>query len=182
LLLTFQPGRVLSGSYRGDGFTRPPTSGEDDIGRHLRNASYPLLKVEAPAEHQQITLETKTLDRYVGQYQLGPNAIMTMSRDGDRFYTQLTGQPKFEVFAESERRLSAAIAKRFKDQSQAPGTEAALRHNIEELQRGEPKLSWARCSRLPSPASGRAGPIYIRSSSSTAPLSGASCSAPTVRQ
>jgi hypothetical protein len=160
-------------------------SGEDDIGRHLLNPSYPLLKVEAPTEHQQISLDTKTFDRYVGQYQLGPNAIMTVSRDGDRFYSQLTGQPKVEVFAESDRRFflkvvgaqltfdvdaqgaanqmtlhqggrdiiakrmndadiqraaeeSAAIAKRFKDQIQSPGTEAALRHNIEELQRGEP--------------------------------------------
>ncbi len=160
-------------------------AGEDDIGRHLLNASYPLLKVEAPGEHQQISLDTKTFDRYVGQYQLGPGAIMTMSRDGNTFYTQLTGQPKFEVFAESERKFflkvvdaqltfdvneqgaatqvtlhqngnnivakrmndadtkraaeeSAAIAKRFKDQTQSPGTEAALRRNIEELQRGEP--------------------------------------------
>jgi CubicO group peptidase (beta-lactamase class C family) len=160
-------------------------AGVDDIGRHLLNATYPLLKVEAPAEHKQITLDTTTLDRYIGQYQLGPNAIITMSRDNDRFYTQLTGQPKFEVFAESERKFflkvvdaqltfdvdaqgaatqvtlhqngrdliakrmndadikraaeeSAAIAKRFKDQTQSPGTEAALRRNIEELQRGEP--------------------------------------------
>ena len=159
--------------------------GEDDIGRHLLNASYPLLKVEEPTERKQITLDTKTFDRYVGQYQLGPNAIITMSREGDRFYTQLTGQPKFEVFAESERKLFlkvvdaqftfgvdtqgaatqvtlhqngrdivakrmndayiqraaeefAAIAKRFKDQTQSPGTEAALRRNIEELQRVEP--------------------------------------------
>jgi CubicO group peptidase (beta-lactamase class C family) len=160
-------------------------AGVDDIGRHLLNASYPLLKVEAPTERKQITLDTKTFDRYVGQYQLGLNGIITMSREGDRFYTQLTRQPKFEVFAESERKLfhkvvdaqltfevdtqgaatqvtlhqngrdivakrmneadiqraaeeSAAITKRFKDQTQSPGTEAALRRNIEELQRVEP--------------------------------------------
>jgi D-alanyl-D-alanine-carboxypeptidase/D-alanyl-D-alanine-endopeptidase len=155
--------------------------GVDDIGRHLLNASYPLLKLDAPAEHRQITLDTKTYDRYVGQYQLGPNAIMTMSRDGDRFYSQLTNQPKVEIFPESESQFflkvvdaqltfnteatqvtlhqngrdivgkrmndadvkraaeeEAAIAQRFKDQKQAPGTEAALRRNIEELQRGEP--------------------------------------------
>jgi CubicO group peptidase (beta-lactamase class C family) len=155
--------------------------GVDDIGRHLLNASYPLLKLDAPAEHRQITLDTKTYDRYVGQYQLGPNAIMTMSRDGDRFYSQLTNQPKVEIFPESESKFflkvvdaqltfnteatqvtlhqngrdivgkrmndadvkraaeeAAAIAQRFKDQKQAPGTEAALRRNIEELQRGEP--------------------------------------------
>jgi CubicO group peptidase (beta-lactamase class C family) len=159
--------------------------GEDDIGRHLLNASYPLLKIEAPTDRKQITVDTKIFDRYVGQYQLGPNAILTMSRDGDRFYTQLTGQPKFEVFAESERKFflqvvdaqltfdvdaqgaatqvtlhqngrdivakrmndadikraaeeSAAVAKRFKDQTRSPGTEEALRRNIEGLQRGEP--------------------------------------------
>jgi hypothetical protein len=40
----------------------------DDIGRHLLNASYPLLKVEAPTERKQITLDTKTFDRNLGQY------------------------------------------------------------------------------------------------------------------
>ena len=159
--------------------------GEDDIGRHLLDASYPLRKVDAPAEHQEITLDPKTFDRYAGKYQLGPNAIITMSRDGDKFYTQLTGQPKIEVFAETERKFflkvvdaqltfdvdaqgaatqvtlhqggrdqiakrmndadiqraneeAAATAQRFKDQKQAPGTEAALRRTIDELQRGEP--------------------------------------------
>ncbi len=34
---------------------------------------------------------------------------------------------------------AAAVAKRFKDQTQAPGTEAALRRTIEELRLGEPK-------------------------------------------
>jgi len=160
-------------------------AGEDDIGRHLLNASYPLLKLEAPTEHKEIALGAKAFDRYVGKYQLGPRAIINMSRDEGRFYTQLTGQPKFEVFAESERKFflkivdaqltfdvdaqgaatqvtlhqngrdivakrmndadikraaeeSAAIAERFKDQTQSPGTEAALRRNIDELQRGEP--------------------------------------------
>lgn len=160
-------------------------AGEDDIGRHLLNASYPLLKVQPPAEHQQITLDTKTFDRYVGQYRLAPNAVMTISRDGDRFYGQLTGQPRLEVFPESERKFflkvvdaqltfdvdaqgavtqvtlhqngrdivakrmddadikraadeAAVIAQRVKDQKQSPGTEAALRRNIEGLQRGEP--------------------------------------------
>jgi hypothetical protein len=159
--------------------------GGDDIGRHLLDPSYPLSKVEPPSEHHQITLDTKTFDRYAGQYQLGPNAIMTVSREGDQFYEQLTGQPKFELFAESERKFflkvvdaqltfdvdaqgastqvtlhqngrdivakrmndadikraaeeSAAIARRFKDQTKSAGTEAALRRNIEDLQRGEP--------------------------------------------
>ena len=165
-------------------------AGPDDIGRHLLDTSYPLLKVDAPVEHTEITLDTKIFDRYVGTYQLAPNVVMTMSRDGTRFYTQLTGQPKAEVFAEGERKFflkvvdaqltfdvdqqggatqvtlhqngrdqvakrlneaeakrsadeaaaqAADVAKRFKEQTQSPGTEAALRRSIQELQAGEPK-------------------------------------------
>jgi hypothetical protein len=108
--------------------------------------------------------------------------LMTMSRDGATFYTQLTSQPKFQVFAESDRKFflkvvdaqltfdldaqgavtqatlhqngrdtvakrltdaeaksaQEAIEKRAKEQKPAPGTEAALRRTIQELQAGEP--------------------------------------------
>jgi hypothetical protein len=43
--------------------------------------------------------------------------------------------------AETKKLADAAanVAKRFKDQTQAPGTEVALRRHIEELRVGEPK-------------------------------------------
>lgn len=158
--------------------------GVDDIGRHLLNASYPLLNIPPPVAHQQITFDPRAFDRYVGMYQVGPGATMVVSRDGDRFYSQITGQPRLEVLAESDRkfflkavdaqltfdldsvgaatqvtlhqngrdvvakRLSEAevkkaeasdSAKRFKSQTQAPGSEAALRAMIQGLQMGEPK-------------------------------------------
>ena len=75
-------------------------AGPDDIGRHLLDASYPLQQVEAPKEHKEVTVDTKTFDKYVGSYQLAPNAIMTMTREGDQMFTQLTGQPKLPVFPE----------------------------------------------------------------------------------
>jgi hypothetical protein len=43
-------------------------------------------------------------DAHVGRYQLAPAAIITISRDGSRFLAQLTGQPAFEIFAESDTR------------------------------------------------------------------------------
>ena len=164
-------------------------AGQDDIGRHLLNAVFPLEKINPPTERNQITLDPPVFDRYAGIYQLGPYALLSVSRDGDRFYAQLTGQPKFEIFPEGERlfflkvvdaqltfdvdpqgaatqvtlrqngtdtvakRLgdsdlnraqediknhTADVAKRFKEQTQAPGTEAALRRSIQDLQRGEP--------------------------------------------
>jgi serine-type D-Ala-D-Ala carboxypeptidase/endopeptidase len=163
--------------------------GVDDIGRHLLDASYPPGKVKPPSEHREIPLETKVFDRYTGVYRMGPYALFTVTREGDRFYTQLTRQQKVEVFAEGERkfflkvvdaqltfdvdaqgaatqvtlhqngrdtagkRLSeeetkraqeeiaaheAEVAKRFKEQQQSPGTEAALRRTIQEVQAGQP--------------------------------------------
>ena len=47
-------------------------------------------------------IDPKILDAYVGQYELNPNFIITMTREGDRLMTQVTGQPKFELFPESE--------------------------------------------------------------------------------
>jgi CubicO group peptidase (beta-lactamase class C family) len=80
-------------------------AGPDDIGRHLLNASYPLLKIAPPAEHKEISLDTKLFDRYVGGYQLAPGAVLTISREEGKFYAQLTGQPRFEIFAEGERQF-----------------------------------------------------------------------------
>src|SRR5262249_4376964 len=59
-------------------------------------------KYEIPRERVAIKIDPKILDAYVGQYQLNPNLIMTMTREGDSLMTQLTGQPKFELFPESE--------------------------------------------------------------------------------
>ena len=77
-------------------------NGPDDIGRYLLNPGFPLLKVERPVERKETSLDTKLFDRYVGHYQLNPSTLITMSREGNRFYTQLTGQEKIEVFAEAE--------------------------------------------------------------------------------
>ena len=47
-------------------------------------------------------LTDEQLDAFVGQYQYGPVAVMTVSRDGTQLFAQLTGQPKFPIFPKSE--------------------------------------------------------------------------------
>jgi hypothetical protein len=47
--------------------------------------------------------DPKALDGYVGAYQLAPNAVLMVTREGDQMYTQLTGQPKFEIFPKADR-------------------------------------------------------------------------------
>jgi D-alanyl-D-alanine-carboxypeptidase/D-alanyl-D-alanine-endopeptidase len=58
---------------------------------------------ELPPEHKEIAVDPKIFDGYVGRYQLAPNFILAITRDGDRLYSQATGQPRFEIFAEGAR-------------------------------------------------------------------------------
>ncbi len=80
-------------------------AGPDDIGRHLLVPSSPLLQKfpsQGPQKPRtQTTVDAAVFERYVGRYQLAPSAVLTITRDGTRFFVQLTGQPTFEIFAES---------------------------------------------------------------------------------
>ena len=64
----------------------------------------PLLRKTA-----KIDFDAKSFDRYVGAYQFGPNAVMTVTRGGDRFFTQLTGQSVVEIFPSAEREFFAKV-------------------------------------------------------------------------
>jgi D-alanyl-D-alanine-carboxypeptidase/D-alanyl-D-alanine-endopeptidase len=95
--------------------------GVDDIGLHLLNPKVPLANPEPPkppTQHTEIPVDPKLLDNYIGRYQLTPNLIFEITRDGDRLFAQgfgqVTGQaialPKFELFAEGERNFFAKVA------------------------------------------------------------------------
>jgi hypothetical protein len=77
--------------------------GVDDIGMHLLDSSLPLAKLSPLGSHQEITLDPQIFDRYTGVYQLAPGITLTFTRDGAHMFTQLTGQPKLEIFAEKEK-------------------------------------------------------------------------------
>jgi serine-type D-Ala-D-Ala carboxypeptidase/endopeptidase len=89
--------------------------GVDDIGFHLLNPKLPLAKPEPPKPHTEIPIDPKLLDNYTGRYQVTPDLIFEITRDGDRLFAQgfaqVTGQaivlPKFEVFAEGEKNFFA---------------------------------------------------------------------------
>jgi len=79
-------------------------AGPDDIGRHLLDTALPLLGAQAPPQTRtEVAVDPQKLEQYVGRYQLAPAAIITMTREGGRLFTQLTGQPAFEIFAESDK-------------------------------------------------------------------------------
>ena len=62
------------------------------------NAVAVLKTLESPT----VTIDPKVFDAYVGEYEVGPGFTMRIFREGDKFMTQATGQPAFEIFPESE--------------------------------------------------------------------------------
>jgi len=56
-----------------------------------------------PVERAAAKVDPKTFDAYVAAYRLGPNAVLTVTREGDQLFAQLTGQPRFPIFPQSER-------------------------------------------------------------------------------
>lgn len=59
-------------------------------------------KYEIPQAKIIAQVDPKIYDAYVGDYQLAPNFILTVTREGDHLMTQATGQGKIEIFPESE--------------------------------------------------------------------------------
>ncbi len=58
-------------------------------------------KYEPPVAHKEITLDAKTLDSYVGQYQLTPGLTFTITNEDGHLMAQTAGQSKIELFPES---------------------------------------------------------------------------------
>jgi D-alanyl-D-alanine-carboxypeptidase/D-alanyl-D-alanine-endopeptidase len=97
------------------------TIGIDDIGFHLLNPNAPLANPEPPKERAEIHIDPRLLDNYAGRYQVAPNLIFEITRDGGRLFAQgfahlphnrpgeLTGLPKFELFAEGEKSFFARV-------------------------------------------------------------------------
>ena len=68
-----------------------------DIGRHLLDNSYPLVR-----ERVAVTLAPESLEGLVGEYALSSQFHITVTREGAQLYIQATGQPRFPIYAESE--------------------------------------------------------------------------------
>jgi hypothetical protein len=54
------------------------------------------------ATRKETTVPVITLSKYAGTYQMQPNVDLTVTLEGDHLMAQLTGQPKFQIFPESE--------------------------------------------------------------------------------
>jgi hypothetical protein len=55
-----------------------------------------------PTERIVINVDSKIYDAYVGQYEIAPNVVLDITKEGDKLMSQTTGQPKLELLPESE--------------------------------------------------------------------------------
>lgn len=120
--------------------------GPDDLGRHVLNPVFPLLQnvPSAPMPRRETRVDPAVFDRYVGLYQLAPAVTVTVRRQGDRFFTQFTGEPPFELFAESEKDyfLKAADAQ-LTFQSDASGKVTAVLLRLNGAAQTAPRIEGA---------------------------------------
>jgi uncharacterized protein DUF3471 len=63
----------------------------------------PWRKGSAAFGRQEVKVDAKLFDGYVGRYELAPNFILTLTRAEDHLFVQATGQPKFDIYPESDR-------------------------------------------------------------------------------
>ncbi len=62
-----------------------------------------------PPERKAIKIDPAIFDPYVGEYQLTPALALAVSREGEKFMVQATGQPKVELFAESDTKFFLTV-------------------------------------------------------------------------
>ena len=77
--------------------------GPDDLGRHLLNPAFRLLRnvPSAPISRREVVVARDILDRYVGRYEFAPNVVLAITQKDVRLFAQLSGQPSVEIFASS---------------------------------------------------------------------------------
>jgi tetratricopeptide (TPR) repeat protein len=63
-----------------------------------KNAVEMMKRLETPTAK----VDPRIYDAYTGQYELAPNFIITITKEEDKLMAQATGQPKFELYAQSE--------------------------------------------------------------------------------
>ena len=75
-------------------------SDNDDIGFYLLDSTSPLDSTRA---QRPVIVPEKTLEDYVGEYELAPQFKIVVTREGTNLYGQATGQERFQMFPRNER-------------------------------------------------------------------------------
>lgn len=93
------------GSFEGgNGLVVMVNSDNGEIVQELINSISTVYGFKGLSKTKKVTLADvpeQDLNSYLGNYQLTPELVLTVSREGKKVFVQATGQPKIEAFAES---------------------------------------------------------------------------------
>jgi hypothetical protein len=95
------------------------------------------LPVVLPTARKEVAVPVSTLRQYIGTYELGPGAILTVTLDGDHLMAQLTGQPAVQIYSESEATFFLKVVDaqlEFKKDATGTVTHLVLRQNGRDTQ------------------------------------------------
>ena len=94
----FVPGGLEYFEFSSDGQGRA-----DSVTLHQDGEQYKQARIaDTPPARAAAKIANASFDTRVGRYQLAPNFVLALSREGDRYYAQATGQPRLEIFPHSE--------------------------------------------------------------------------------
>jgi hypothetical protein len=60
------------------------------------------LGIDTEGLFREIVIEESVLQSYTGKYELAPEFVITVSKDGSQMKAQATGQGEFEIYPRSE--------------------------------------------------------------------------------
>jgi len=92
--------------------------------------------VQLTSERREVSVPAATLATYLGTYEMAPNVNLMVTQDGDHLMAQLSGQPKFQLFPESETRFFVKVVDAqldFVKDASGSVTEAILHQNGRDM-------------------------------------------------
>ena len=129
----FMPGTLARFEFGRDARGKVTHVTVDNAGERVRNERVG----DAPAERQAVKIDNAGFDARAGAYQLAPQFTITVSRAGERYYAQATGQRRVEIFPASENVFfSRDVNAELRFEQAADGAPVVVLHQNGQVTRG----------------------------------------------
>lgn len=129
--MDYYPGDGLNVIVLGNLNGRGPDEIANDLGAVALGQT-----VVLPTERKKVAVDAALVGRYVGSYRLSVGPVMVISREGDHVFAQLGGQPRLEIFPESDTSFFATNVDaqvNFVSDKDAPASELVLHQGGREI-------------------------------------------------
>lgn len=107
-----------------------------------------------------VTLDTTTLDKYVGAYQMDPKHLFIVTRDGTHLFSRLGAQPPLELFAQSQTKfMPKAVPAEIEFVLDAGGATTAVTIHQNGREITMPRISAAQAAAIAAQPTGHPMPV-----------------------